>query len=124
MITIVAVDFDGTCVTNEYPRIGKEIGAAPVLKKMTDKGIKLVLYTMRDGKLLEEAVQWFKDNNIPLYGVNKTPGQYKWTNSPKIFANYYIDDAAIGVPLIFDPGNKPFVDWEKLKPFLETYGLL
>ena len=124
MITIVAVDFDGTCVTNEYPRIGKEIGAAPVLKKMTDKGINLVLYTMRDGKLLEEAVQWFKDNNIPLYGVNKTPGQYKWTNSPKIFANYYIDDAAIGVPLIFDPGNKPFVDWEKLKPYLETYGLL
>lgn len=124
MITIVAIDFDGTCVTNEYPRIGKEIGAAPVLKKMTDKGIKLVLYTMRDGKLLEEAVQWFKDNNIPLYGVNKTPGQYKWTNSPKIFANYYIDDAAIGVPLIFDPGNKPFVDWEKLKPYLETYGLL
>lgn len=124
MITIVAVDFDGTCVTNEYPRIGKEIGAAPVLKKMTDKGIKLVLYTMRDGKLLEEAVQWFKDNNIPLYGVNKTPGQYRWTNSPKIFANYYIDDAAIGVPLIFDPGNKPFVDWEKLKPYLETYGLL
>ena len=124
MITIVAVDFDGTCVTNEYPRIGKEIGAAPVLKKMTDKGIKLVLYTMRDGKLLEEAVQWFKDNNIPLYGVNKTPGQYKWTNSPKIFANYYIDDAAIGVPLIFDPGNKPFVDWEKLKLYLETYGLL
>ena len=124
MITIVAIDFDGTCVTNEYPRIGKEIGAAPVLKKMTDKGIKLVLYTMRDGKLLEEAVEWFKDNNIPLYGVNKTPGQYKWTNSPKIFANYYIDDAAIGVPLIFDPGNKPFVDWEKLKPYLETYGLL
>ena len=124
MITIVAIDFDGTCVTNEYPKIGKEIGAAPVLKKMTDKGIKLVLYTMRDGKLLEEAVQWFKDNNIPLYGVNKTPGQYKWTNSPKIFANYYIDDAAIGVPLIFDPGNKPFVDWEKLKPYLETYGLL
>ena len=124
MITIVAVDFDGTCVTNEYPRIGKEIGAAPVLKKMTDKGIKLVLYTMTHGKLLEEAVQWFKDNNIPLYGVNKTPGQYKWTNSPKIFANYYIDDAAIGVPLIFDPGNKPFVDWEKLKPYLETYGLL
>lgn len=124
MITIVAIDFDGTCVTNEYPRIGKEIGAAPVLKKMTDKGIKLVLYTMRDGKLLEEAVQWFKDNNIPLYGVNKTPGQYKWTNSPKIFANYYIDDAAIGVPLIFDPGNKPFVDWEKLKPYLETYELL
>ena len=124
MITIVAVDFDGTCVTNEYPRIGKEIGAAPVLKKMTDTGIKLVLYTMRDGTLLEEAVQWFKDNNIPLYGVNKTPGQYKWTNSPKIFANYYIDDAAIGVPLIFDPGNKPFVDWEKLKPYLETYGLL
>ena len=57
-------------------------------------------------------------------GTHSTLEQEKWTNSPKIFANYYIDDAAIGVPLIFDPGNKPFVDWEKLKPYLETYGLL
>lgn len=124
MMTIVAIDFDGTCVTNEYPKIGKEIGAAPVLKEMTENGIKLVLCTMRDGKLLEEAVQWFRDNNIPLYGINKTPGQYKWTSSPKIFANYYIDDAAIGVPLVFDTNNKPFVDWQKLRIYLEAYRLL
>ena len=121
---IVAVDFDGTCVTYEYPNVGKEIGAAPILKKMTENGVKIVLCTMRDGKLLEDAVKWFSDNNIPLYGINKTPGQYKWTTSPKIFANYYIDDSAIGTPLLLDTNNNGFVDWEKMKPYLETYGLL
>ena len=107
---IVAVDFDGTCVTYEYPNVGKEIGAAPILKKMTENGVKIVLCTMRDGKLLEDAVKWFSDNNIPLYGINKTPGQYKWTTSPKIFANYYIDDSAIGTPLLLDTNNNGFVD--------------
>lgn len=121
---IVAIDFDGTCVTHEYPNIGKEIGAAPILKRMVEKGVKLVLCTMRDGKLLEEAAKWFSDNGIPLYGINKTPGQSKWTTSPKIFANYYIDDAAIGTPLLLDTNNKPFVDWERLKLYLETYGLI
>jgi predicted mannosyl-3-phosphoglycerate phosphatase (HAD superfamily) len=44
---IIAVDFDGTCVTHEYPRIGRDIGAAPVLKRLTDAGHKLILWTMR-----------------------------------------------------------------------------
>jgi hydroxymethylpyrimidine pyrophosphatase-like HAD family hydrolase len=44
---IVAVDFDGTCVTHEFPRVGEEIGAAEVLKELTDKGHKIILFTMR-----------------------------------------------------------------------------
>ena len=44
---IIAVDFDGTCVTHEFPRVGEEIGAAEVLKELTDKGHKIILFTMR-----------------------------------------------------------------------------
>jgi len=44
---IIAVDFDGTCVKHAYPEIGDEIGAAPVLKELTDCGHQLILYTMR-----------------------------------------------------------------------------
>ena len=48
---IIAVDFDGTCVTHEFPRVGKEIGAAEVLKELTDKGHKIILFTMRSHQL-------------------------------------------------------------------------
>ena len=43
----IAIDFDGTCVTHEYPNIGKDIGAIPVLKQLVKDGHKLILYTMR-----------------------------------------------------------------------------
>lgn len=44
---IIAVDFDGTCVTHEFPEVGKDIGAVPVLKELVKKGHKIILYTMR-----------------------------------------------------------------------------
>jgi hypothetical protein len=58
------------------------------------------------------AVEWFEDNEIPLYGVNYTPGQSKWSTSHKAHANVYIDDYAIGTPMIQPDGyKKPVVDW-------------
>jgi len=97
----IAIDFDGTCVTHEYPNIGRDIGAVPVLKRLVEAGHKLILNTMRSGPQLEAAVNWFKDHDIPLYGVNEDPGQKEWTQSPKVFANMYIDDAALGCPLLY-----------------------
>jgi hydroxymethylpyrimidine pyrophosphatase-like HAD family hydrolase len=44
---VVVIDFDGTCVTNEFPRIGDEIGATPVLKELVQNGHELVLFTSR-----------------------------------------------------------------------------
>ena len=70
----IAVDFDGTCVTHDYPRVGKDIGAIPVLKALVQKGHKLILWTMRSGIGLEAAVNWFKENDIPLYGIQINPG--------------------------------------------------
>lgn len=116
----ICVDFDGTCVTHEYPFIGKDIGAVPVLKQLTEEGHKLILFTMRDGKELQDAVNWFKDNEIPLYGVQRNPTQDSWTDSPKAYGQLYIDDAALGAPLKVDKklSDRPFIDWEKVKGIL------
>jgi hypothetical protein len=111
---IIGIDFDGTCVTHDYPEIGKDIGAVAVLKRLVNSGHKLILNTMRSGVKLQDAINWFIDNDIPLYGANENPTQKSWTNSPKVYAHLYIDDAALGCPLKMDLNlsNRPFVDWE------------
>ena len=110
---IVACDFDGTVVTHEYPNMGKDVpGAVAVLKELVEKGAKLILYTMRSNDKLEEAINWFKEKEIPLWAINDNPDQLNWTNSRKVYAHHYIDDAALGVPLL--PGlrtERPYVDW-------------
>ena len=117
---IVAIDFDGTCVTHDYPEIGKDIGAVPVLKRMTQEGYKLILFTMRSGVELEDAVEWFNSNEIPLYGIQTNPTQKSWTDSPKAYANLYIDDAALGAPLMYDESksNRYFIDWNGVSNYL------
>lgn len=122
---VIAVDFDGTCVTHDYPYIGSDIGAVPVLKELVDAGYNLVLNTMRSGRLEKDAVKWFKENNIPLYGVNCNPDQKSWTSSPKVFADLYIDDAALGIPLKTSPtSTRPFVDWVEVRELLVSLGYL
>jgi len=111
---IVAIDFDGTCVTHEYPAVGRDIGAVPAIRAMLDRGDRIILFTMRSGIPLEEAVAWFDFNNISLYGVNENPDQGIWTSSPKPYANVYIDDAALGVPLVHPLMGRPYVDWIKV----------
>jgi hypothetical protein len=115
----IAVDFDGTVVTHEYPKIGRDIGAIPVLQDIVDSGHRLILLTMRSDRLLEEAVYWFSDNGIKLWAANDNPEQYDWTDSKKVYANMYIDDAALGVPLLNDiPNTRPYVDWEEVRKML------
>ena len=118
---IIAVDFDGTCVTHMYPEVGENIGAEYVLKALTEEGHILVLNTMRSGKELKDAENWFKEHNIPLYGVNKTPGQENWTTSPKVYAKLYIDDSALGCPV---KSRRPFVDWVTVAEMLVKEGIL
>lgn len=123
----IAIDFDGTCVTHEYPNIGREVeGCVDVLKRLVSEGHKLILYTMRSGKHLKEAKDWFKEREIPLWGVNENPTQNAWTSSPKIYANLYIDDAACGCPLIYDKtkASRPFVDWNAIKIMLLANGFI
>ena len=139
---IIAIDFDGTCVTHEFPKIGKDINAVPVLKALVENGHQLVLFTMRSdivnptgednelhlesGNYLTEAVNWFKENEIPLYGIQTNPTQHTWTTSPKAYAQMYIDDAALGCPLKYDKeyAERPFVDWSVVRDMLKWNGLL
>lgn len=118
---IIGIDFDGTCVTHDYPRIGKDIGAIEVLKRLVEAGHKLILNTMRSGKELQDAIDWFNENGIELYGVNENPTQKRWTQSSKVYAHLYIDDAALGCPLRMnsDLSERPFVDWEVVSFLLE-----
>lgn len=123
---VIAIDFDGTCVTHEYPKVGKDIGAVPILKKLREKGHLLILHTMRFEETERDAINWFIANDILLYGVNRNKTQWRWSKSPKIYANLYIDDAALGCPLKTDPelSDRPFVDWEAVEKLLIERGIL
>ena len=128
---VIGIDFDGTCVTHEYPEIGESIGAEKVLRDLVKNGHQLVLCTMRghmpyEGRdLLQEAVDWFEKNGIELFGVNRTPLQDTWTDSPKPYAQMYIDDAALGCPIIeSDISDYPYVDWKKLDGIFRSTGII
>lgn len=125
---LIALDFDGTVVEHRYPEIGREIGAVPVLKALQDKGHQFILYTMRDNhscgrNCLKEAADWFSRNNISLLGINCNPYQKTWTDSPKVYAPLYIDDAALGAPLkVVNQFTKPFIDWVAVVTWLQYTG--
>jgi hypothetical protein len=105
--------------------MGYDIGAQQVLSKLAKKNYKIILFTMRSGKELQDAVEWFKTNKIPLFGINSNPEQREWTTSPKVYAHFYIDDAAIGCPLhhLVSKG-RPYVDWIEVENLLTQKGLL
>jgi len=116
---VVAVDFDGTCVTHEYPKVGRHIGAPRVLHRLVKEGAQLILWTMRSGEKLQDAVDWFASNGIPLFGIQRNPTQDSWTDSPKAYAKLYIDDAALGCPLKAGlTGERPFVDWNAVEAMI------
>lgn len=119
--TVVAVDFDGTIVTHEYPLIGNSLPQSiETLKKIMESGGKLILLTMRSGIFLEQAVDYLIANDIELWAINKNPDQHNWTDSPKVYAQIYIDDAALGAPIIHDPSfaERPYMDWEIVNSLL------
>jgi hypothetical protein len=127
---IIGVDFDGTVVTHEYPEVGRDIGAVPVLKKLVERGHNIILFTMRSHKksygrdTLKDAEDWFTKNDIPLFGVNENPTQRSWTDSPKPHCNIYIDDAALGIPTVDNPDGRPYVDWPRVEELLKEKGVL
>lgn len=95
----IAIDFDGTIVEHEYPAIGKEkLFAFRTLKELEKRGAKLILWTFRTGKELEEAVEYCRRNGLEFYAVNKNyPEEIIDEKTPrKIDADIYIDDKNIG----------------------------
>lgn len=97
----IAVDFDGTIVENKYPQIGKEIPfAIETLKKLADEQHRLILWTVREGKFLEEAVEFCRKKGLEFYAVNRDyPEEEKENNnhySRKLKADIWIDDRNVG----------------------------
>jgi hypothetical protein len=95
----IAVDFDGTIVEHEYPGIGKEkLFAFQTLKELEKLGARLILWTFRAGKELDEAVEYCRKNGIEFYAVNKNYPEevFDETVSRKINADIFIDDKNVG----------------------------
>ncbi len=126
MSFIVAVDFDGTIAEHDtFPKIGRAVpGAFEWMKKWQEAGAALILWTMRSdgrvnvGDVLQQAVDFCRENGIVFHGINKLPGQETWTKSPKAYAHIYVDDLAFGCPLrdSQDMGARRIVDWEVVGP--------
>jgi len=97
---VIAVDFDGTIVTHEYPKIGKEIPfAIETLKKLQEHpDYLLILWTVREGKELEEAVEYCRIKGLEFYAVNKNyPEESSDQPEPrKPKADLFIDDRNLG----------------------------
>ncbi len=95
----IAVDFDGTVVEHEYPAIGKEkLFAFITLKEFQKRGALLILWTIRTGRELQEAVDYCKQNGIEFYAVNRNYPEEQWTDETprKINADIFIDDRNAG----------------------------
>lgn len=97
----IAVDFDGTIVEHKYPEIGKEIPfATDTLKMLIRDRHKLILWSVREGKLLDDAVEWCRTRGVEFYAINKDfPEEEADKNlrfSRKLKADVWIDDRNVG----------------------------
>ena len=69
---VIGVDFDGTIVEDRYPEIGPEIPfATDTLKMLINERHRLILWTVREGKQLEEALAWCRERGVEFYAVNR-----------------------------------------------------
>ncbi len=97
----IAVDFDGTIVEHRYPEIGKELPfATQTLRMLIEQRHKLILWSVREGQLLDDAVEWCRQRGVEFYAVNKDfPEEVEGKNrtfSRKLKADVWIDDRNVG----------------------------
>lgn len=95
---VIAVDFDGTIVEHNYPEIGREIpGAIESLKNLSQRN-KIILWTVREGKRLDEAIEFCAKRGLTFYAVNSDSPGMEWDGrgSRKLRADVFIDDANLG----------------------------
>ena len=94
---IIAVDFDGTIVEHRYPDIGREKPfAIETLKKLTEEQHRLILWTVRKGKLLQEAVDFCRTRGLDFYAVNRNFPEENEPEERKLRADLWIDDRNLG----------------------------
>lgn len=125
----ILVDFDSTVVYGHYPYVGDDNEhCVDIMKRwIKEYNVGFILNTMRSDEELDDAIKWFNDRNIPLYGVGKHPTQEEWTTSNKAYGIFSIDDINVGTPLIYEEDERPRVDWLKvdeiMTPVLESLSM-
>lgn len=133
----IAVDFDGTCVFEEWPEVGEDNPyAVEVLKECVKNGHKIILLTIREHEtkgiegrdLLKEAEDWFKKNEIPLYAVNENPEwEEKVGKSRKVYADVIIDDKCCNMHTIEDENSKgelcEYCSWRYIDKWMVKRGV-
>ena len=97
----IAVDFDGTIVKHRYPDIGPEIPfAIETLLKLQEEGHKLIMWSVREGELLDDAVEWCRERGLEFYAVNRDYPEEDTENnnhfSRKLKVGLFIDDRNLG----------------------------
>ncbi len=97
----IAIDFDGTIVEHKYPEIGKEIPfATQTLRMLIADHHKLILWSVREGKLLDDAIKWCADKGVEFYAINRDyPEETIESNnhfSRKLKVDLFIDDRNLG----------------------------
>ena len=98
---IIAVDFDGTIVEHKYPAIGEEIPfAIETLKMLRQDGHHIILWSVREGELLDNAVNWCRERGLEFYAINRDYPEETMDNNPhwsrKLKVDVFIDDRNIG----------------------------
>ena len=98
---IIAVDFDGTIVEHKYPSIGQERPfAISTLRMLSDQRHRLILWTVREGKYLDEAIAFCRERGLEFYAINRDyPEEEQERNNHftrKLKADLWIDDRNLG----------------------------
>ncbi len=95
---IIAIDFDGTIVENRYPKIGKEMPFAfQTLKMLQNDGHRLILWTVRVGRELDEALEFCRKNGVEFYAANENFQGEEMKGAPrKLNADIFVDDRNVG----------------------------
>ena len=98
---VIAVDFDGTIVEHKYPYIGKEIPfAITTLKRLQDDGHRLILWSCREGRLLQDAVEFCRERGVDFFAINSIYADEdvdsEAIRSRKLKADMFIDDRNVG----------------------------
>ena len=129
----ITVDFDNTCALEDFPLVGADVPyAVETLKRLASNGVKLILWTCRQNEQLKDAVEWFRRNDILLFGVNEDPQPDETLAAlygipRKIIGDINIDDRNLGCPTIdIESNGKVYtvVDWRTLEEILTKKGIL
>lgn len=115
----IAIDFDGCLCTEAYPEIGEPNWQVIQKAKQEQRaGAGLILWTVREGPLLQEAMDACKRWGLTFDAVNESLPDWMeaYNNRPrKVGASEYWDDRAVrmcATPLI-ERGTTRMTDGKK-----------